>query len=77
MADIFTKQKRSEIMSRIQGKDTRPEWIVRKAIFAKGFRYRLHVKDLPGKPDIVLPKYKVVVLVDGYFLAWTQALQGD
>lgn len=54
-------------MSRIKGKDTKPEMLVRKYLFAKGFRYRLHVKDLPGKPDIVLPKYKTVIFVNGCF----------
>ena len=67
MADVFSKSKRSEIMSRIRGKDTGPEMIIRKALFANGFRYRLHVKNLPGKPDIVLPKYNAVVIVDGCF----------
>ncbi len=54
-------------MSRIKGKDTKPEMMVRKYLFAKGFRYRLHVKGLPGKPDIVLPKYKTVIFVNGCF----------
>ena len=54
-------------MSRIKGKDTKPEMIVRKFLHAHGFRYRLHVKDLPGKPDIVLPKYKTVIFVHGCF----------
>lgn len=54
-------------MSRIRSKDTKPEMIVRKFLFSKGFRYRLHVKDLPGKPDIVLPKYKTVIFVHGCF----------
>ena len=67
MADVFSKSKRSEIMSRIRGKDTGPEMFIRKALFANGFRYRLHVKNLPGKPDIVLPKYNAVVIVDGCF----------
>ena len=67
MADVFSKSKRSEIMSRIRGKDTGPEMVIRKALFANGFRYRLHVKNLPGKPDIVLPKYNAVVIVDGCF----------
>ena len=62
MADVFSKSKRSEIMSRIRGKDTGPEMVIRKALFANGFRYRLHVKNLPGKPDIVLPKYNAVVI---------------
>ena len=67
MADVFSKSKRSEIMSWIRGKDTGPEMVIRKALFANGFRYRLHVKNLPGKPDIVLPKYNAVVIVDGCF----------
>jgi DNA mismatch endonuclease, patch repair protein len=54
-------------MSQIKGKDTRPEMLVRKFLFSKGFRYRLHVKKLPGKPDIVLPKYKTVIFVHGCF----------
>ena len=58
MADVHSLEIRSYNMSRIHGKDTKPELIVRKFLFSKGFRFRLHVKDLPGKPDIVLPKYK-------------------
>lgn len=54
-------------MSRIRSKDTKPEMLVRKFLFANGFRYRLHVKNLPGKPDIVLPKYKTVIFVNGCF----------
>lgn len=54
-------------MSRIKGKNTKPEMVVRKFLFSKGFRYRLHVKTLPGKPDIVLPKYKTVIFVHGCF----------
>ena len=54
-------------MSRIRSKDTKPEMLVRKFLHKSGFRYRLHVKDLPGKPDIVLPKYKTVVFVHGCF----------
>ena len=56
MADIHDKETRSYNMSRIKGKDTKPEMIVRKFLHAQGFRYRLHVENLPGKPDIVLPK---------------------
>lgn len=52
-------------MSRIKGKDTKPEMLVRKFLFSKGFRYRLHDKRLPGKPDIVLPKYKTVIFING------------
>ena len=54
-------------MSRIRAKDTRPELTVRKFLFAQGYRYRLNVKNLPGKPDIVLPKYKTVIFVHGCF----------
>lgn len=54
-------------MSRIRGKDTGPEMVVRRELFARGFRYRLHAKDLPGRPDIVLPKFGAVVIVDGCF----------
>ena len=54
-------------MSRIKGKNTKPETLVRKFLFSKGFRYRLHDKKLPGKPDIILPKYKTVIFVHGCF----------
>ena len=54
-------------MSKIKGKNTKPEMLVRKFLHANGFRYRLHVKDLPGKPDVVLPKYKTVILIHGCF----------
>ncbi len=67
MADVHSKAVRSFNMSRIKGKNTKPEMLVRKFLFANGFRYRLHVKNLPGKPDIVLPKYKTVVFVNGCF----------
>jgi DNA mismatch endonuclease (patch repair protein) len=67
MSDIYSKQKRSEIMSRISGKETKPEILVRKFLFANGFRFRKNVKDLPGKPDIVLPKYKTVIFIHGCF----------
>ena len=65
--DIWTKEKRSQVMSKIKSTDTKPEIIVRKLLFANGFRFRLHVKSLPGKPDIVLPKYKTVIFVHGCF----------
>jgi DNA mismatch endonuclease (patch repair protein) len=67
MADVHDKATRSYNMSRIKGKDTKPEMIVRRFLHANGFRYRLHVKDLPGKPDIVLPKYRTVIFVHGCF----------
>ena len=67
MADVHNKETRSYNMSQIKGKNTKPEMLVRKFLFAKGFRYRLHDKKLPGKPDIVLPKYKTVIFVNGCF----------
>lgn len=67
MADVHDKKTRSYNMSRVKGKDTKPELLVRKFLYANGFRYRLHVKDLPGKPDIVLPKYNTVIFVHGCF----------
>lgn len=67
MPDIYSKQKRSEIMSKISGKETKPEILVRRFLFANGFRYRKNDKRYPGKPDIVLPKYKTVIFVHGCF----------
>ncbi len=65
--DNRTKEARSRNMSHIPGKDTKPEETVRKYLFSKGFRYRKNVSSLPGKPDIVLPKYNAVVFVNGCF----------
>ncbi len=67
MADVHSKEIRSYNMSRIKAKDTKPEMLVRRFLHSQGFRYRLHVKNLPGKPDIVLPKYKTVILIHGCF----------
>ena len=67
MTDVHDKKTRSYNMSKIRGKDTKPEMLVRKFLHAQGFRYRLHDKKLPGKPDIVLPKYKTIVDVRGCF----------
>lgn len=67
MADVLTPQQRSYNMSRIRNKNTKPEEIVRKYLFSRGFRYRKNVSKLPGKPDIVLPKYKTIVFVNGCF----------
>lgn len=67
MADVHNQATRSYNMSRIKNKNTRPEMLVRKFLFARGFRYRLNDKKLPGKPDIVLPKYKTVIFVNGCF----------
>ena len=65
--DIWDKETRSRIMSRIGQKDTKPEVIVCKFLFSKGFRYRKNVKALPGSPDIVLRKYKAAIFVHGCF----------
>ena len=65
--DSLTKEKRSWNMSRIRSNDTTPELAVRSFLFRHGFRFRLHVKSLPGHPDIVLPKYKTVIEVRGCF----------
>lgn len=67
MADIVTPEKRSQMMAGIQGKNTTPELVIRKSLFARGWRYRLHDKRLPGKPDLVFPRLKAVVFVDGCF----------
>lgn len=67
MADVLTPEQRHFNMSRIRGKDTKPEMLVRKYLHAHGLRYRLHSPGLPGKPDVVLPKYKTVVFVHGCF----------
>ena len=67
MTDIVDKATRSRMMSGIRGKDTKPEVLIRKALHAQGFRYRLHDKSLPGKPDLVFPKYKAVVFIHGCF----------
>ena len=67
MADIFDPAKRSEIMSRIRGRDTKPELLVRRIAHGLGFRFRLHRRDLPGCPDIVFPKYRAVIQVHGCF----------
>lgn len=67
MADNHTKEKRSRNMSHIRSKNTKPEEKVRKYLFSKGFRYRKNVCTLPGCPDIVLPKYRTVVFVNGCF----------
>ena len=67
MADVHSKEIRSFNMSRIRSTNTKPEMRIRKFLFFSGFRYRLHVKTLPGKPDVVLPKYKAVIFVHGCF----------
>jgi DNA mismatch endonuclease (patch repair protein) len=65
--DIWNKEKRSACMSKIRSKDTKPELALRKALFARRFRFRVNDRKLPGKPDIVLPKYKTVIFLHGCF----------
>lgn len=67
MADVHSKETRSFNMSQIKSKNTIPEMLVRRFLHSHGFRYRLHVKKMPGKPDIVLPKYKTAIFVHGCF----------
>lgn len=70
MVDIVSKETRSRMMASIRCKDTRPEMTVRKFLHGNGFRYRLHVRSLPGCPDLVLPKYRLAIFVHGCF--WHQ-----
>ncbi len=70
MVDTISEEHRSWNMGRIRSKNTKPELVVRSLLHRMGYRFRLHVQDLPGKPDIVLPKYKTVVFVHGCF--WHQ-----
>lgn len=67
MPDVHTPEQRSRNMAAIKGRDTKPEMRVRSLLHSLGYRYRLHRKDLPGKPDIVLPKYRTVIFVHGCF----------
>lgn len=67
MSDVHSKQVRSYNMSQIKGKNTKPEMLVRKFLHSNGFRYKLHDKTLPGKPYIVLPKYKTIIEVQGCY----------
>ena len=67
MADVHDKITRSYNMSRIRATNTKPEMLVRKFLHAQGYRYKLHDKTLPGKPDLVLPKYKTVIFIHGCF----------
>lgn len=67
MSDVHSSATRSYNMSRIRGKDTKPEELVRKYLFSKGLRYRKNVSSLPGKPDIVFPKYRTCIFVNGCF----------
>lgn len=67
MADVHSHETRSYNMSMIKGKDTKPEILARKYLFSHGFRYRKNVKELPGKPDVVLAKYKTCIFINGCF----------
>lgn len=67
MSDVLTPEQRHKCMSKVKNKNTLPEIMVRKFLFSKGFRYRIADKKLPGKPDIVLPKYRAVIFVNGCF----------
>lgn len=70
MTDVVDAATRSRMMSGIRGKNTSPERFVRSTLHRRGFRFRLHVRDLPGKPDIVLTRYRAVVMVNGCFWHW-------
>lgn len=65
--DVLTPEQRRLVMSRIRGKDTKPEMLMRRGLHGRGLRYKLHGKGMPGKPDMVFPKYRAVVLVHGCF----------
>jgi DNA mismatch endonuclease (patch repair protein) len=67
MSDVFSKEKRSWIMSRVKGRDTKPEMLVRSFVHSMGYRFRIHRRDLPGNPDIVLPRHDKVIFVHGCF----------
>ena len=67
MVDVHDTARRSFNMSRIQGKNTKPELVIRRGLHQMGFRYRLHVKNLPGRPDMVLAKYRAIILINGCF----------
>ncbi|RJQ27687.1 DNA mismatch endonuclease Vsr [Candidatus Parcubacteria bacterium] len=67
MPDIYSKEKRSQIMARVRSSGTKPELTVRQIAHALGYRFRLHRRDLPGKPDIVFPRYRRLILVHGCF----------
>jgi DNA mismatch endonuclease (patch repair protein) len=67
MVDTVSPGYRSEIMSRVRAKDTKPEMVVRRMVHAAGYRYRLHVRDLPGKPDLVFPARRKIIFINGCF----------
>jgi DNA mismatch endonuclease (patch repair protein) len=68
--DIWSKKKRSDVMSKIRSKNTKPELLLRSDLHKRGYRFRIHSTSFPGKPDIILPKYKTVIFVNGCF--WHQ-----
>ena len=76
MADVFTATKRSWVMSRIRGQDTVPELVVRRILHSMGYSFRLHRSDLPGTPDIVLPKHRAAIFVHGCFWHAHSCLKG-
>ncbi len=67
MTDVLTLEQRHLNMSRVRGRDTKPEMIIRRGLHARGLRFRLHRRDLPGRPDLVFPRYRAVVFVHGCF----------
>ena len=67
MTDVLTREQRHRNMSRIRGRDTKPEMLVRRGLHAYGFRYRLQVRELPGRPDLTFPRYRAVIFVHGCF----------
>lgn len=67
MPDIVDAETRSRMMSGIRGKDTKPELLIRKGLHARGFRFRLHAKNVPGKPDLIFPRYRATIFVHGCF----------
>ncbi len=67
MVDVVSTKKRSQMMAKIKGKNTKPELLIRKALHKKGFRYKLHDKSISGKPDIIFPKYKSLIFINGCF----------
>jgi DNA mismatch endonuclease (patch repair protein) len=67
LADVLTPEQRRLNMSRVRGKNTKPELVLRRALHARGLRYRVHPREVPGKPDIVLPRHKAVILIHGCF----------
>ncbi len=75
MSDILTPQQRHRCMSHIRSRGTKPEMTVRKWLWTHGYRYRLNVKSVPGKPDIVIRKYRTAIFVNGCFLARTRGVQ--